>query len=376
LGPKSTARPQTGDPFGGLEVTHIDKLKGGQMRIIYLVPIIFVALLAAVSSTTRSGLAEPAAQGAADECVSKPGATAPQGSHWYYRVNRADSRHCWYLGPEGARMRAREAATPTRTSSPRPIRQRSAARLADATAAQTAPAEAVPAQAKPVEAARVEAAPAEATAGENAAAAEFATRWPDLPSSLDLNARKPATMSRNSFAEEHATTDAQDGMPLVWPVLTPAELAAAEPAAQSNLKWVYILAVLSGTLALAAMLLNAINNRAAEHQPVRSDLRDQRRAASDMPRPRMKMRPQFADALAAARRADSIGDPLAAARKVDLVRRPLMPNEEPSEAPREAPSARPRERPSERASERPSEPPHDVEEGLRRLLHAWQRVAA
>jgi hypothetical protein len=124
------------------------------------------------------------------------------------------------------------------------------------------------------------------------------------------------------------------------------------------------------------MLLNAINNRAAEHQPVRSDLRDQRRAASDMPRPRMKMRPQFADALAAARRADSIGDPLAAARKVDLVRRPLMPNEEPSEAPREAPSARPRERPSERASERPSEPPHDVEEGLRRLLHAWQRVAA
>jgi hypothetical protein len=372
LGPKSTARPQTGDPFGGLEVTHIDKLKGGQMRIIYLVPIIFVALLAAVWSTTRSGLAEPAAQGAADECVSKPGATAPQGSHWYYRVNRADSRHCWYLGPEGARMRAREAATPTRTSSPRPIRQRSAARLADATAAQTAPAEAVPAQAKPVEAARVEAAPAEATAGENAAAAEFATRWPDLPSSLDLNARKPATMRSNSFAEEHATTDAQDGMPLVWPVLTPADLAAAEPAAQSNLKWVYILAFLSGTLALAAMLLNAINNRAAVHLPVRADLRDQRRADPDMPRPRMKMRPQFADALAAARRADSIGNPLAAARKVDLARRPLMPNEEPSEAPREGRS----EGRSERPSERPSEPPHDVEEGLRRLLHAWQRVAA
>jgi hypothetical protein len=228
----------------------------------------------------------------------------------------------------------------------------------------------MPVQATPVEAARVEAAPAEATAGENAAAAEFATRWPDLPSSLDLNARKPATMSRNSFAEEHGTTDAQDGMPLVWPVLTPAELAAAEPAAQSNLKWVYILAFLSGTLALAAMLLNAINNRAAEHEPVRSDLRDQRRTAPDMPRPRM--RPQFADALAAARRADTIGNPLAAARKVDLAHRPLMPNEEPSEAPSEGRS----ERPSERRSGRPSEPPHDVEEGLRRLLYAWQRVAA
>jgi hypothetical protein len=84
------------------------------------------------------------------------------------------------------------------------------------------------------------------------------------------------------------------------------------------------------------------------------------------------MRPQFADALAAARRADTIGNPLAAARKVDLAHRPLMPNEEPSEAPSEGRS----ERPSERRSGRPSEPPHDVEEGLRRLLYAWQRVAA
>src|ERR1700730_1440961 len=137
--------PQAGDPFGGLEVTHIDKLKGGQMRIIYLVPVIFVTLFAAVPLTGQSGLAETAAQAAADECVSRPGATAPQGSHWYYRVNRADSRHCWYLGPEGARARVREAAPPTRTSSPRPLRQRNAGRLADASAAQTAPAEAMPA---------------------------------------------------------------------------------------------------------------------------------------------------------------------------------------------------------------------------------------
>src|SRR5258708_5643157 len=120
------------------------------------------------------------------------------------------------------------------------------------------------------------------------------------------------------------------------------------------------------------MLLNAINNRAAVHLPVRADLRDQRRAAPDMPRPRMNMRPQFADALAAARRADAIGNPLAAARKVDLAHRPLMPNEEPSEAPSEGRS----ERPSGRPSEAPSEPPREVGEGLGGLLSPGRRGAA
>lgn len=41
---------------------------------------------------------------AADECVVKPGATGPPGSHWYYRVDRVTHAHCWYLGPFGQRV--------------------------------------------------------------------------------------------------------------------------------------------------------------------------------------------------------------------------------------------------------------------------------
>jgi hypothetical protein len=39
----------------------------------------------------------------ADDCLSKPKATAPAGQHWYYRSDRATKRQCWYLGDEASR---------------------------------------------------------------------------------------------------------------------------------------------------------------------------------------------------------------------------------------------------------------------------------
>jgi len=38
------------------------------------------------------------AKAAADECRTRPGLSASPGKHWYYRVNRSDKQHCWYLG--------------------------------------------------------------------------------------------------------------------------------------------------------------------------------------------------------------------------------------------------------------------------------------
>ena len=46
---------------------------------------------------------------AADDCITKPGAAPPQGSHWYYRLDRANNRQCWRL---------REAGLPTRPAAP------------------------------------------------------------------------------------------------------------------------------------------------------------------------------------------------------------------------------------------------------------------
>jgi len=36
----------------------------------------------------------------ADTCLSGPKGALPAGGHWYYRVDRATKRNCWYIGEE------------------------------------------------------------------------------------------------------------------------------------------------------------------------------------------------------------------------------------------------------------------------------------
>jgi hypothetical protein len=59
------------------------------------------------------------ANSAADDCLTKPNAAAPPGNHWYYRVDRATHRECWYLGPEGREVRthAQPDGSPARSPS-------------------------------------------------------------------------------------------------------------------------------------------------------------------------------------------------------------------------------------------------------------------
>jgi hypothetical protein len=74
------------------------------------VPANLTMALATVVLGVQPSFAEPAA----DDCKTTPGSSAPVGQHWYYRVNRSDQRHCWYLGAEGTKVRAqtREKASP------------------------------------------------------------------------------------------------------------------------------------------------------------------------------------------------------------------------------------------------------------------------
>jgi hypothetical protein len=56
-------------------------------------------------------------------CIQQPNQQPAEGSHWYYHLDRANSRKCWYLGPEGSRLPGAEApqgqsgAVPTPTFS-------------------------------------------------------------------------------------------------------------------------------------------------------------------------------------------------------------------------------------------------------------------
>lgn len=56
--------------------------------------ILFSPLLAGIS-------AQLACNARAEECINKPTAKAPPGQHWYYRVDHANNRQCWRIGPEG-----------------------------------------------------------------------------------------------------------------------------------------------------------------------------------------------------------------------------------------------------------------------------------
>jgi hypothetical protein len=87
-----------------------------QFRWTLYVPIVFI--LAEFFVVGR-------ASNAADECIGKPNAPAPQGSHWYYRTDRTSNRQCWYLEKESVKARAseRQAGTPAPTPAPKPVLQ-------------------------------------------------------------------------------------------------------------------------------------------------------------------------------------------------------------------------------------------------------------
>src|SRR5262252_2665714 len=67
----------------------------GRMPRIRTVSAILAIACAAPASAISAG---PAA-----ECLAAPNAQSPQGQHWYYRLDRATHRKCWYLGAQHAR---------------------------------------------------------------------------------------------------------------------------------------------------------------------------------------------------------------------------------------------------------------------------------
>src|SRR5260370_3770294 len=85
-----------------------------QRLMFFFVSVILFMPVVTVLVTEKTSLAEPAA----DECKTNPGRAAPTGSHWDYRVNGTDQRHCWFLGPEGAKVRLQAREEPSRVSSP------------------------------------------------------------------------------------------------------------------------------------------------------------------------------------------------------------------------------------------------------------------
>jgi hypothetical protein len=107
---------------GGWEVRQ--RIEGGDMseramsrRMKLIIPAAFISCIGIVVLTANLGHAEPVSESASKSCLSAPGSSGPEGSHWYYRVDRANNRRCWYLGVRGERVR--QAVNPaSQTSAP------------------------------------------------------------------------------------------------------------------------------------------------------------------------------------------------------------------------------------------------------------------
>jgi hypothetical protein len=216
-------------------------------------------VLATVVLGVQTSFAEPAA----DDCKTTPGSSAPPGQHWFYRVNRSDQRHCWYLGAEGTKVRAQ---TREKASSP-------PARTAREEASETTPT--VPPPMEVIQTPSIPAASSEAPA----VTAELARPALDLPQASDPTAREAVTTNNGSAPE---ATDAEQEMPLVWPVLTEAERAGLRDGVYESAPWSVFL-IAGGALLVAGSLFK-LAWRARSHRRWHAQLRH--------PRPRPQRRPR------------------------------------------------------------------------------------
>jgi hypothetical protein len=216
-----------------------------------LAAIVLSILPATVWLTARPTLAESAAE----ECRAKPGPPSPPGSHWYYRVNRAGNRHCWFLAKEGATVRA--AATeashgPSRK--PRARRVAAAERIASTPQPTTARAplgQVQPHDPAPVNPASTAIGAYPGPAGDDSGRTTLAVSWPALTMAPGSDTRGFATMS-SSYAKSRATAEAPQPM---RPAAAPAEAKSAE---LQQAPGGFSPSLFTGALAIALLLSGAI----------------------------------------------------------------------------------------------------------------------
>jgi hypothetical protein len=74
------------------------------------------------------GIGAPTNTARADDCLTAPNSPAPEGSHWYYHIDRATQRKCWYVRAtdQPAQQAAAPAASNASAATPTPAPERPA----------------------------------------------------------------------------------------------------------------------------------------------------------------------------------------------------------------------------------------------------------
>ena len=246
----------------------------------------FAGILVSVPLATVSHGAAPAAA-AADDCLSGPKGQTPAGGHWYYRIDRATKRHCWYIGDEKAKLSR--------------VAPKNSAPLADAVSPQkeTATQQSIAdAHAElPAPQTRVEQEtsatiwpPNPATAANTASVGNsqranaqdlntqrsvVASRWPEQSGVSSSASPEPTT--GNSDATEQSNSEAAPSPAVAAVTLAAADLSSEKPSGSIQM----LLIVIVGALSFAGLIGSAIFRFGSMRRAGRRQIRGDRRAIWD-----------------------------------------------------------------------------------------------
>jgi hypothetical protein len=204
-----------------------------------LVSVIFAGVVAATAVATLS-----AGAARADECLSAPKEKTPEGSHWYYRIDRATKHHCWYLRDEAEKLTQTappNPSLPAQPAAPKPETQRS---ISDAHAELPDGIEPLKKDSSPFPAIPALAGTGAAATDAQAPQSVIASRWPEAssvsPAITPEATRLAAAAPSNATAAPPAET-------------AEAPLAAADSSQGRAASMPMLLAVMTGALALAGI---------------------------------------------------------------------------------------------------------------------------
>jgi hypothetical protein len=221
---------------------------------------ILILLPATMLLTVQSGFGGSTS----GECRPSPGASAPAGLHWYYRVDRTNNRHCWFLHSDGMQVSAHGDVVSLKP------RHENVAKQARETTTQSSTIQVAPPQLETAPPAHDET-PFLAPSLPEHTAIDFAAPGRDLPKSLDLDARELATGS-NRYAAEPVAAEAEEQMPSTSYVV-PGGGLSQNSAGEADLWSILLVGVLGITLLLLlrdALKIARILHRRAQRRRVRA----------------------------------------------------------------------------------------------------------
>lgn len=239
-----------------------------------------------VSAMAASVLAAPvillaeSAGAAPDDCLPGPKGATPQGQHWYYRLDRATKRQCWYLREAAGKTSHTLAPNASAAATTAPQQSKGGAHpLEDAHAEWPAPqtgnrpdtTATVPQQAVSTPVNPLGADAGQATAAQDTAVPQpaFGSRWPDA-SEMPASAATPLGDAR----------PAPRAAPRV-PGATPLAAAASDTAAETSSGSIRsLLMAMLGALALAGVIASIIYRFSARHR-ARQEVRGRRQVNWD-----------------------------------------------------------------------------------------------